>query len=146
MLQKQLKSIQEPLQQVLTGKCPHLQFWVEAMRKLMDMRYVKQKCKSPLTNPPSLNGWIENLTTLPVIWKMLKEKEFTFTKTGLINQDSLENFFGSLKSRRVRYVSPSCHQTEGLYKALLVSSLLIFTVLQISFPLFDKRYIYIKIF
>lgn len=114
--------IKKPLQQVLTDDSPHLKFWIEARKKLMDMRYVKLKCKTPLSNSPSLNGWIEYLKTLPVVWQMLKERGFTFMKTGYINQDSLENFFGFVKSRGVRYVSPSCHQTEGIYKALLVRS------------------------
>ncbi|KAK9746450.1 Transposase protein [Popillia japonica] len=41
-----------------------------------------------------------------------------------INQDPLENFFGRIRQRGVRYTNPTCSAFNGFYKSLLVKNLL----------------------
>lgn len=85
---------EKPLQQVVTDTSPHLKFWEECAQKMLDMRFVDKRSKKPLPTPPSHSNWIRNLRLMPELWKLLKEKGFQHMKTGYINQDPLENFFG----------------------------------------------------
>lgn len=52
-----------------------------------------------------------------------QKKGLTCLKTGHINQDPIENFFGCIRSHGIRNIKPTCYQTEGSFKALLVSNL-----------------------
>ena len=60
---------------------------------------------------------------MPELWKVLNNKGFSHMKSGYVNQDTIENFFGCIRSYGLRYNTPTCFQTEGLLKALIVSNL-----------------------
>ena len=113
----------KPLSQVVTDTSPHLQFWKKTLQEMESMRYVSKDKKIPLANPPSFQNWKHNLRYMPELWKVLKNKGFSHMKSGYVNQDTIENFFGNMRSYGLRYNTPTCFQTEGLLKALMVSNL-----------------------
>lgn len=90
---------------------------------MKNMRFVSKKDKLPQADPPSLVNWRRNLLAFPRLWNIFKSKGFRHIKSGFINQDPVENFFGNLRSNGCRNVTPTCFQTEGSFKALLISNL-----------------------
>ena len=52
-----------------------------------------------------------------------ENKGFSHMKSEYVNQDKIENFFENMRSYGLRYNTPTCFQTEGLLKALMISNL-----------------------
>ena len=113
----------KPLSQVVTDTSPRLQFWKKTLQEMENMRYVSKDKKIPLPNPPSFVNWKYNLRYMLELWKVLKNKSFSHMKSGYVNQDTIENFFRNIRSYGLRYNTPTCFQTEGLLKPLMVSNL-----------------------
>lgn len=116
-------AVNKPLQQVVSDGSPHSEFWKNSIEKLENMRYRDlDKTNLPKANE-TRHRFIRTLRMMPDLWNLVKDKGFPYLKTGYVNQDPLENFFGNLKAHGVRNVSPSCFQAESNLKALMVSSL-----------------------
>ncbi|XP_033217565.1 uncharacterized protein LOC117173217 isoform X1 [Belonocnema kinseyi] len=93
----------KPLSQVVTDTSPHFEFRKQALTEMQNMRYVSKDKKLPLPNPPSFVNWRYNLRSMPELWKVLKSKGFPHMKPGYLNQNTVENFFGSNRSYGLRY-------------------------------------------
>ena len=113
----------KPLTQVVADTSPHLEFWKKALEEMESMRYVSKDKEIPLANPPTFVNWKHMLCYMPELWNTLKNKGFSHMKSGNVNQDTIENFFGNIRSYGLRYNTPTCYQTEGLLKALMISNL-----------------------
>ena len=113
----------KPLTKLVTDESGHMEFWQQAITKIGNMRYVDKNTFKPLPNPPSLVNWRYTLHGIRELWRTVKKKGFRYLQTGYVNQDPLENFFGALRSYGRRYVTPTCWQSEGVYKSLLVNNL-----------------------
>lgn len=104
----------KPLQQVVTDGSPHFEFWKEAILKLENMRY-RDEDRTNLTKAnESRHRYIRTLRMMPDLGNIVKDKGFPYFKTGYVNQDPLENFFGNLKAHGVRNVSPSCFKRKAI--------------------------------
>ncbi|XP_018397725.1 PREDICTED: uncharacterized protein LOC108775768 [Cyphomyrmex costatus] len=84
-----------PLRVAVTKNSNHHDFWPYAIKFLSNMRYVDPKTKQPVKCIPSLKNWIFTLRGFQSIWKTVNNAGIQFLKTRNINQDPLENFFGS---------------------------------------------------
>lgn len=113
---------QTPLRVAVKKTSKHHNFWPYAIKRLFKMRYVDPKTKRPVKCIPSLKNWKFTLRGFQKIWKIIKNKGIRFLKTRNINQDSLENFFGLIRSHGRRNINPSCSQFCGSYKTLLINN------------------------
>ena len=53
-------------------------------------KYVKVKC---------FDGWQITISGIIQLWTILKDHDFQYFQTCRINQDSVENFFGSVRQQ-----------------------------------------------
>lgn len=60
------------------------------------MFYIDKNGKE--TVPPCIKNWIVTLKSMKYLWLQLKTEGFKYLILRNINQDSLENFFGCVRS------------------------------------------------
>ncbi|TGZ56683.1 Uncharacterized protein DBV15_12521, partial [Temnothorax longispinosus] len=103
-------------------KSQHHTFWNNAIKFLHDMRFVNKTTKKPIFTP-SLKNWITTVKGFKKIWALVNKAGIKCLKTGYINQDPLENFFGLIRSHNRRNVNPTCANFESSFKTLLINNL-----------------------
>lgn len=108
-----------------TNTSPHVKHWTAAIPVLQNMCYVDKEGKTPVkTDIPCLQNWILTLRGFIKIWEILSGKyNFTSLNTRYLNQDVLENFFGQIRSHRVRCNSPTSVQFDQSFKTFLINSI-----------------------
>lgn len=99
---------------------PHIQFWYEAIKVLQTMKFMAGNGREFV--PPTVKNWIATIKRLIYLWRNLEKQGFQFLCTRTLNQDPLENFFGSIRSHGIRNVNPTCYQFISSFKSLLISN------------------------
>lgn len=112
----------KPLHCAVSQDSEHLQFWQEAIKMFESMKFIKSN--GTLFVPPSVKNWILTLKGLRYLWLKLSKDGFKFLSVRNLNQDSLENFFGGLRSHGARNVNPTCHSFTNSFKSLLINNFL----------------------
>lgn len=69
-----------------------------------------------------LKGWKVSISSLLGLWDILKHENFKFILTRRINQDPLENFFGTIRSNGGCCVNPTPIQFIRIFKKLFCSN------------------------
>ncbi|KAI4454194.1 hat family dimerization domaincontaining protein-related [Holotrichia oblita] len=95
---------------------PHIEFWSHAIKILETMKF-----QTP--NTPSLKNFIFTLKNMKRIYEILMKTGAKYMMPRTFNQDPLENFFGQIRQRGIRYTNPSCGAFTPFYKSLLVNNL-----------------------
>lgn len=106
----------------VTPKSRHQEIWSQAKIVLRTMKFVTMKGGHGTV--PTLNNWINTIENI----ELLREKLFCDYNIKSfwcrhLNQDPLENFFGSIRSHGLRNISPSCAAFEAAFASLLVTNL-----------------------
>lgn len=112
----------KPLKSPMTLTSRHLQMWEEAINIVSDMKFfsIKKQC---FINVPSINNLKFSIRGMLHLCKaLISEKKFKFVLTGLLNQDTLENFFSYIRSHRVRDTNPNPTHFVSSYKTLIVNN------------------------
>ncbi|KAI4455465.1 hypothetical protein MML48_9g00002322 [Holotrichia oblita] len=104
-----------------TQDCKHTKFWSNAIQITDTMRTVDINGKE--STPPTFKNWACTLRNYILLKNMLKSNGVKVLNTRYINQDPLENFFGKIRQRGVRYTNPTCASFGAFYKSLLVNNL-----------------------
>lgn len=110
----------KPLRCAVTKKTPHIQFWYDAIKILDTVSFSNAKRKKYV--PPTITNWILTLKGFIYIWKKLSAKGFISMIPRNMNQDSLENFFGCIRSHGVRNINPTCTNFTQYYKTLILNN------------------------
>lgn len=71
-----------------------------------------------------LNGWITTIRGTMILFKNLKPFGFEYLKTRRVNQDALENFFGSIRRRNGNCSHPTPRQFATTYTQLSVINIM----------------------
>jgi len=110
------------LSSIISENSGHIQFWQQACKKLINMRFVeKDTRKIPRKNAPKcLKNWIWTIKNAKDIWNILHTNNFKSFNLKFLNQDVLENFFSQIRSNGCANTNPSPAQFEGAFKSLLV--------------------------
>ena len=64
-----------------------------------------------------------NLKGFSCLWQTLKKLGFKKFSPGYVNQDTVEIFFGMIRSHNRRNINPTCVQFESSFKTLLINNL-----------------------
>lgn len=100
------------------------QFFGEAKALLMKMQYVDEKTKRKVTTDvPCLQNLIDTLQSFRMLWRKLQNLGFTSFFPRNLNQDPLENFFGTVKSHDFRSNKPTSFQFESTFKSIVITNL-----------------------
>ena len=107
-----------------TANSYHKDFFTHVRRQLKSIRFVDSKNRKPVkTDIPCLQNLIDTLQAFKLLWKKSQSLGFKSFDSRKINQDPLENFFGTIKSHDFRSNKPTCSQFEDIFKSLLISNL-----------------------
>jgi len=102
----------------------HLNHWNQAIAVFQSMKFIDKNTKKPLARqPPCINNWVMTLKSFKYLWYKLKNNyKFKFLLTRNINQDSLEIFFGNVRSHSYRNTNPDCYHFVSSFKTLLINN------------------------
>ncbi|KAI4465126.1 thap-type zinc finger superfamily [Holotrichia oblita] len=104
----------------VTSSSTHIQFWEEAIRVLKSIHFVSDNKSDHI--PPSIKNWQSTLERLKYLWTNLNRKGFEFLCVRNLNQDPLENFFGSIRAHGLRNINPTPTSFQASYKSLLINN------------------------
>ena len=112
----------KPLRSAVKDKSPHVSFWSDAIKVFTSMKFV-DKVNGKQSTPPCIKNWILTLRGFTYLWNKLKNvHKFQFLIPRNINQDSIECFFGSIRSQGVRNTNPTALQFVSSFKTLLINN------------------------
>lgn len=103
----------------------HINHWNKAIKLFESMKFIDKNTKIPVKRqPPCITNWVFTLKSFKYLWfKLKKQYSFKFLLTRNINQDSLECFFGNIRSHGHRNINPDCFQFVLSFKTLLINNL-----------------------
>ncbi|KAL1517733.1 hypothetical protein ABEB36_001464 [Hypothenemus hampei] len=109
------------LSSILKENSRHLDFWMEARRKLRNMCYVEKVTHKVVrrNNPKCLRNWIRTLDGTMSLWKILKSHGFSSLNLKHFNQDVVENVFGQVCDNGHQNTGPTPVQFSAAFKTLL---------------------------
>eukprot|EP00102_Acyrthosiphon_pisum_P020645 XP_016657855.1 PREDICTED: uncharacterized protein LOC107883042 [Acyrthosiphon pisum] len=100
----------------------HIQFWNEAIKVFKTMVFVSKVDGSAVRQPICVKNYIKTLESFKYLWLKLKSEGLKFLILRNINQDSLECFFGSIRSHGSRNNMPNCYHFSTSFKTLLLNN------------------------
>lgn len=84
------------------------------------MRFVDSRNQGVV---PSLNSWIKTIINFKNLIRHLYSKGITSVLLRNINQDALENFFGSIRAHGCSNIMPTSSAFESAFKTLLINNI-----------------------
>lgn len=110
----------------------HFNFWRDAKKTLNNIPFVDSTSKKAIINKkeyhvrvPSLDSWIISIESFERIANLLfKTYGLKYFYPRLINQDSLDNFFGRIRAINYRNVNPDAYTFINAFKSLLISNVM----------------------
>ncbi|KAJ8735757.1 hypothetical protein PYW07_007377 [Mythimna separata] len=113
----------KPLLGPATPTSIHHKTWKECKVMMKDMRFINNKTSND-EYVPTINNWVWTLEGFELLLKKIESK-YGVTSVWLrhLNQDPIENFFGSIRSHGCRNVNPTPERFESAFTTLLVNSL-----------------------
>lgn len=105
----------------VTPHSVHRDIWVKAKKHLKTMKFVKA---NRTENVPTINNWIWTLDGLEIlVTDLIKKHGVSSVWMRHLNQDPIENFFGSIRSHGCRNTNPTPERFQSAFAALLINSL-----------------------
>lgn len=113
----------KPLLGPVTPTSVHHKTWTESKRLMKDMKFINPKTFNN-EYVPTLNNWVWTLEGTELLLKNMNSK-YNVSSVWLrhLNQDPIENFFGSIRSHGCRNVNPTPEMFEAAFATLLVNNL-----------------------
>ena len=104
---------------------PHLALMKDGIKLFNSLKVVNKATKEDKTNNlKCINGWIISLKSMISIWKTLYEDgTVSYLVTRQLNQDPLENFFGSIRQQGGNSDNPTPIQFKRAYRKLFHTNL-----------------------
>lgn len=104
----------------ISESSPHFKFWDTANEILQSIKFKDTKT-GKVSTPPTITNWIITIKNFKLIWLKIKN-EIKYLLPRNINQDTLENFFGSIRSHGSRNVNPNAVHFISSFKSLLITN------------------------
>ncbi|CAH0726419.1 unnamed protein product, partial [Brenthis ino] len=113
----------KPLLGPATPTSVHHNMWKESKEIIKTMKFINSTT-SKKESVPTINNWVWTLDGIELLLKNLENK-YGVTSVWLrhLNQDPLENFFGSTRSHGCRNVNPTAEKFEAAFSTLLVNNI-----------------------
>jgi hypothetical protein len=101
-----------------------LTFLNETLQFLENVKVYNVSGKDITTYMKCITGWCISIQSLIKLWDILKNQGFSFLLTRRVNQDPLENFFGTVRQQGGNSVNPTPHQFKLAFRKLFLSDFL----------------------
>lgn len=112
----------KPFNKAFKGQEEYLAFLDDTRNFLAQVKIVSKENRTKTSYVKCINGWQVTISALLHLWDFLKNEGFTFLLTRRLNQDSLENFFGSIRQQSGNAVNPTPIQFSRAFKKLFLMS------------------------
>lgn len=106
----------------VTPTSKHKNFWIQARNILKTIKFITPSGSS--RSVPTVNNWLHTIKGM----ELLRDTIFnSFDMKSLwcrhMNQDPIENFFGSIRSHGLRNTSPTYSAFEAAFASLLINDM-----------------------
>lgn len=111
----------------VTEESGHIKYWKKAFKMVKQWKFLRRNKNGSFNHskPPSQIAWMVTLKSLQQIWKFLsEEKGFDSLKPRNLNQDSIENLFGSIRGGLGFNQNPTTIQFIGSLKTQILNGLI----------------------
>lgn len=104
---------------------PHLEYWSKAFQMVRNWKFNRLLKNGQVkeSKPPSQLGWLISLNAIRGIWAYMRSKGCEVLRPRSLNQDPLENLFGSIRSGCGCNDNPSAFHFIGSLKAQILNNL-----------------------
>ena len=110
----------------VTKNSIHHQFFKEMIEFIQSIKVVSPATQEDVTNYlKCLDGFCITINGVQSLWAMLSQENFQFLLTRRLNQDPLENFFGSIRQQGGNADNPTPLQFTRAFKKLFYDNFLI---------------------
>ena len=126
----------KPFRCAITDDTGHVAFWEECKKKVSKWRFLNKPLDKPTTSnlsrrrkqkkffkPPSQQGWLHTLQAFKEIWCHVKTLGVKYLKPRQLNQDAVENLFGSIRAGCGCNENPTVTQFVSSLKTQIISGL-----------------------
>lgn len=107
-----------------SGEDYQISFLQESLNFLNKLKVFNKENKDITAYVKSIRCWCISIQALIILWEKLMERNFSFILTRRINQDSLENFFGSIRQQGGNAVNPTPIQFKRAFAKLFLTDFL----------------------
>ena len=90
-----------------SGQVDYIDFLNNALQFLTDLTVIGKNNRNITAYIKCIKGWKITINSLMNIWTRLQNANFNFILTRRLNQDCLENFFGSIRQQNGNAVNPT---------------------------------------
>lgn len=111
----------------MSDKSPHRLLWERLLPMIKRLKFLppSRGPKNLKTIMPFKKGWITTIEGTLKLWETCsKIKGFKFLRTKSLNQDPLENTFGSIRSYGAANKTPNCYQFTSGFKTSILNNLI----------------------
>lgn len=109
----------KPLRRAVKSNTEHHQFWVEAIKVLETIKFLRAGQEFV---PPSVKNWLVTIKMFRYLWQQFTKDGYDYLKPRNFNQDPLENFFGCIRAHGVRNVNPTPFSFISSFKTLVINN------------------------
>jgi hypothetical protein len=97
-------------------------FQIQFLNKMVDLLNsikIFDSSNKPITNKiKCFEGWVMTINSLKSLWVDCKNENHSFLFTRRLNQDCLENFFGTIRSQGGNCTNPTPQKFENAFKRI----------------------------
>lgn len=107
----------------MTSTSYHYEFFKSAKAFVRKMRFLNKETQSPESaTVPCLKNLVITIEGYMQLCKLLPTIGLQELNGNYLNQDPLENFFGTVRSHGIKNEKPTCYQFGCIFKCLLITN------------------------
>lgn len=103
-------------QQAYSGKEDQKEYLLQCLDMFQNLQVLNRKGENVTKSIKCLMGWKMSINGMLHLWEIRKGHEMKFLLTKRINQDCLENFFGSVRQKGGNCINPTPVQFIRIFK------------------------------
>jgi len=106
-----------------TSTTKHMEYWRSAADKVKTWTFLNKESE-PMHPPHSQTGWLITIGAVQHVWRKVNEEcKFQFLETRNLNQDPLENTFGTIYLHCGSNNNPSVGQFVAVLQTIIINGL-----------------------
>lgn len=118
VLNSSFKNTYTMYQTVFKGEKYQLDFLNEMYDFIQNLQIFNSQGRNVTSKAKFLKSWLVTINGIKKLWEELKRVGFKYLMTRRVNQDCLENFFGSVRQQGGNCINPTPIQFERAFKKL----------------------------
>lgn len=115
----------KPYRRCMSLQSPHRKLWNSLLSKINSWEFLSiDDDKLKKKQMPFKDGWLSTIKATMGLFEECRKMGFKFLRTRSLNQDSLENYFATIRSYNAHNTNPNCYQFISSYKTSIINNLI----------------------